>query len=356
MLYTLIVGGTVDITVHQVVGETGLKEVASASGGNWGGTNVDDAFGSFIKDLVGKDVYHDFTGNHHEDLLEMFRSFEIKKRSVTAKSESDVVMTLPISLIEIYADANGASLDDDVKREDVMVTKNKLRLKASTFRIMFRETCDNIAKHVTKLLDDEVSSGVNAIIMVGGFSESDILQNTIRKWFSHLKVFVPRDASLCVLKGAVMYGHNPKIISERVVRYTYGTSVFKLFEEGVDPASKKMQKERGYVCKDVFSKHVQKSQAVRTGEPQKERRYRPLRKNQKKMCLPIFASEFRNPKYVTDPGCIQIGTVEVDMPCASEGLARDVIVAFTFSGTEISVCAHDRSSGNVSHVVVDLLS
>ena len=342
--------------MHQVVGETGLKEIASASGGNWGGTNVDEAFGKFIQELVGKDVYQKFSSDHREDFLELSRTFEIKKRSVTAKSESDVVLSLPVSLTEIYAETNDESLTDSIKREDVMMTKNKLRFKASTFKALFRETCDNIAKHITKLLDNDTCSDVSAIIMVGGFSESDMLQDTIKRCFPHLKVFVPRDASLCVLKGAVMYGHNPKIIFERVIRYTYGTSVFKVFEEGLDPASKRVRKERGYVCKDVFSKHVQQNQMVKTGEPQKQKLYRPLSKDQSKMSLAIFASEFRNPRYVTDPGCTQIGTIAVGMPYASEGLARDVLVSFTFSGTEINVTAEDTSSGNVSQVVVDLLS
>ena len=339
-----------------MVGEAGLKEIASASGGNWGGTKVDAAFEEFIQDLVGKDVYHELSTWHRDDFLELFRTFEIKKRSVTAESDSDVIFSLPLSLTDIYMDINNQSLGDCIKREDVTMTKNKLRCKASTFKALFRETCDNIAKHVTKLLDEDNCSGVSAIMMVGGFSESAMLQDTIKQCFPHLKVFVPRDASLCVLKGAVMYGHNPKVISERVIRYTYGTSVFKMFEESIDPVSKRVLKERGYVCKDVFSKHVQQNQVVKAGEPQKQKLYRPLKTDQSKMTLPIFASEFRNPRYVTDPGCTQIGTITVDMPCTSEGLSRDVLVTLTFSGTEINVAAEDTSSGNVSNVTVDLLS
>lgn len=44
---------TVDVTVHQVIMEDKLKELHRASGGAWGGTNVDQAFEQFIADLVG---------------------------------------------------------------------------------------------------------------------------------------------------------------------------------------------------------------------------------------------------------------------------------------------------------------
>lgn len=353
---TLITGGTVDITVHEVIGETGLKEIASASGGNWGGTKVDATFEEFMKGLVGEEVYRKFSVTHRDDFLELLRTFEIKKRSVTADTESDVIFSLPLSLTEIHQDITGRSLNESISREDISLTTNKLRCKSSTFKELFQETCDNIVKHVAKLLDGDNTRGVTVLMMVGGFSECAILQDAMKRSFPHLKLFVPRDASLCVLKGAVMYGHNPEIISQRVVRYTYGTSVFKMFEEGFDPMSKKVLKERGFVCKDVFSTHVQKNQVVKAGEPQKQKRYRPLKTDQSVMSLPIFASEYRNPRYVTDPGCTQIGFITVDMPKTSGGLTRDVLVRFTFSGTEIHITAEDTSSGNVSNVNVDLLS
>ena len=333
-----------------------MKEIAAASGGNWGGTKIDAAFEDFIKDIVGSEVYDEFSAKHRDDCIELFRSFEIKKRSVTADSESDVIFSLPLSLIDIHHDVTDKQLKDDIKTEGVNMSQNKLRCKASRFKELFGETCYNIVKHVSSLLNDDRVRDASAIMMVGGFSESAILQDAIKRYFPHLRVIVPRDASLCVLKGAVMYGHNPHIISERVVRYTYGTNVFKKFEEGIDPVSKRIIKERGAVCKDVFSKHVQQNQIVKAGEPQKQKCYRPLKTTQSRMSLPIYASEFRNPFYVTDTGCTKIGTITVDMPDKTGGLARDVLVSFTFSGTEINVTAEDTTSGNVSNVVVDLLT
>jgi hypothetical protein len=54
-------GGTVDITVHEVMEDAKLKELHKASGGAWGGTKVDEAFRQFIIKLVGKELllsYH----------------------------------------------------------------------------------------------------------------------------------------------------------------------------------------------------------------------------------------------------------------------------------------------------------
>lgn len=55
-----ISGGTVDITVHQVVDSDKLREIDSASGGAWGGTMVDEAFKRFLIRLVGKKTLKSF--------------------------------------------------------------------------------------------------------------------------------------------------------------------------------------------------------------------------------------------------------------------------------------------------------
>lgn len=47
-------GGTVDITVHEVMVGGTLRELHKASGGAWGGTKVDESFRQFLIKLVGK--------------------------------------------------------------------------------------------------------------------------------------------------------------------------------------------------------------------------------------------------------------------------------------------------------------
>ena len=50
----IFLGGTVDITVHEVVEPGKLKELNWASGGFWGGTRVDAAYEDFLVKLFGR--------------------------------------------------------------------------------------------------------------------------------------------------------------------------------------------------------------------------------------------------------------------------------------------------------------
>lgn len=45
-------GGTVDITIHEVVDNRTVKEVEAASGGPWGGVTVDQLFFKFLESIT----------------------------------------------------------------------------------------------------------------------------------------------------------------------------------------------------------------------------------------------------------------------------------------------------------------
>ncbi|XP_060566046.1 heat shock 70 kDa protein 12B-like [Ruditapes philippinarum] len=183
--------------------------------------------------------------------------------------------------------------------------------------------------------------------MVGGFSESLDLQNAIKSAFKGLDVIVPEEASSCVVKGATIFGHMPKVVSERVLRYTYGIETFEKFVQGRHAPSKRIITDNCSVCQKVFSKHAEVDQKVKVGEPQVWRTYNPQYKSQKHMSFSVCASDKLNPIY-TDERCIHIGTLQIDLDDHDGALDREVLVAFTFSGTEIVVQAKDRKTGNDS--------
>jgi molecular chaperone DnaK (HSP70) len=91
---------------------------------------------------------------------------------------------------------------------------------------MFKEPIQNIIHAIRTIFQHKRCSDVSAIMMVGGFSEADVVQYAVQKAFSDKDVFIPVDGSLSVLKGAVIYGHNPDVVSSRVCNFTYGSCVY----------------------------------------------------------------------------------------------------------------------------------
>ncbi|XP_052788875.1 heat shock 70 kDa protein 12A-like isoform X2 [Mya arenaria] len=352
-------GGTVDITVHEVGPSGDLKELHKASGGAWGGTKVDEAFMNFLGQLAGPDVIERFKDVNMEDYIDLLRDFEIKKRDIAPSKDSKVTIKLPIALSELVREMKGTELKSKIQQsglgEKAKLTGDKLRLEASVVKTFFQTSISSCVKHVSDLLDEPVNRGVQAILMVGGFSESPMLQEMIKTKFPKLTIITPPEAGLAVLKGAVIFGHSPKSISERVSKYTYGTDITVPFDESQHPWSKRKEYKNGEVrCTDIFSKLVELGQTMVVGQPQDAQNFTPVTEDQKSMPMNIYAAKIKDPKFVTDYGCQQIGSF--DVPMTGTGTDRSVMVRMTFAGTEIDVECKQKDTSNVTHLKVDFLS
>lgn len=78
--------------------------------------------------------------------------------------------------------------------------------------------------------------------MVGGFSESPFLKSEIKKKFetNNLQILVPRRPQVSVIRGACMYGLNPRSISSRIAKKTYGINTLTTFDPERHPEEKKV--------------------------------------------------------------------------------------------------------------------
>lgn len=80
------------------------------------------------------------------------------------------------------------------------------------------------------------------IFMVGGFSESPFLKSQVKNKFEtdNLQILVPRRPQVSVIRGACMYGLNPRSISSRIAKKTYGINTLTTFDPERHPEEKKV--------------------------------------------------------------------------------------------------------------------
>ncbi|XP_063413737.1 heat shock 70 kDa protein 12A-like isoform X1 [Mytilus trossulus] len=94
-------GGTADITVHERQPDGLLEEVVPPSGGAWGGTAIDDAYLRFLEKVFGEKVVQDLKLKELVDYTELIHEFEVKKRSIKTDTTTDIVITMPVGLMNI---------------------------------------------------------------------------------------------------------------------------------------------------------------------------------------------------------------------------------------------------------------
>ena len=337
----------------------GLKEIHKADGGGWGGIMVDQAFEELLIELVGKGVYDAFTTNETEDYIDLWRLFEVKKKTVEPSMTSKTVMKFSASLRDLYENQTGFSLEAAIKEtkyaSEVEVRRDKLIMKSSIVKPLFDKSVNLTIAHVKKIVSD--CPKICAILMVGGFSESPMLKEAVKKTFPDLEVICPQDTSSAILRGAVMYGHNPKAITHRVLRKTYGVDIDTPFVDGVHTESRLKIIEGRRRCMKAFSKHVETGQTVKVGEYQNEKQYFATYSDTDFDEVPIYASDLKSPLYV-DEGCTYVGKLIIDLrslPKNISGREKKWLVRMSFSDTEITATVHILGTGEVITGTFDFL-
>ena len=351
-------GGTVDITVHQVQEDKSLKELYKASGGAWGGIQVDEAFKQMVIKITGSNVYFNFCDKNAADFVDMFREFELKKRCFSG-NEKQITIKIPVSLKETFEEETEESIQDVLSQSSysgkMKWTGDKLRINSGLFATLFDVVTKNIVEHLSNLLREPEVKGTTNIIMVGGFSESSIIQAKVKEAFPDMTVIIPTEAGLSVLKGAVIFGHIPRTIKSRKAKYTYGLATMTNFVKGRHRDDKKEFIGDQVKCKDIFSLHVEKGQTLESEEAQSEKCYNPVEPDQKEIIFQFYISDTQHPMYTTDSGCTHIGTMKVLIPDISGGLDRPVKVSITFGGTELKVKAVEQKTNKATMVKLQFL-
>ncbi|XP_052779373.1 heat shock 70 kDa protein 12B-like [Mya arenaria] len=355
-------GGTVDITVHEVGGSGELKELYKASGGAWGGTKVDDAYEKFLVEITGLGVMGAFKESHMEDYIDLFRDFEIKKRDIsTKKSGGKINLRMPLALVETVKEVTGKTIKETILGsaygERIKHHGDKIRVDADIVIELFDEPVTSILSHVSTLLKESAVRGCSKIVMVGGFSESPILQERVQKRFSGMSVIVPNEAGLAVLKGAVIFGHSPTTIAERVCKFTYGYGSTHVYSETCShPKGRRETDENGDLrCYDIFVRRARVGEKVKLSQEGQESTTTPVFASQNTIGFEIYASLNPNPTHTTEKECSKIGYLEIPIDDTSLGKDREFGVRFIFGGTEIEVKVEDKADKRVFRKRVDFL-
>lgn len=209
------------MSVHEVVNENHLRQLCSPSGGPYGGTTVNEHFFDILTEIVGPDVMKSLKTEHSGSYLELMREFDCAKRlKITKHNRKTINFTFPITifnrLCNRYCQRNFQQMIKESKhKHNISIVGDKLRIVKETMYSFFVTSVDEIVKEISTVLT-HVDREVKTILLVGGFAESEILQDKIRKSFQEKVLVVFEEPDLIVLKGAVLFGHQPHII-DRII-------------------------------------------------------------------------------------------------------------------------------------------
>ena len=163
------------------------------------------------------------------------------------------------------------------------------------------------------------------------------------------KVLIPCEAQLAVLKGAVLFGHNPTEITARIARKTYGYELHKKFDPKIHDLKRKFTDETGNdFCKDVFVTLVKQGESVPVGHEIMRISY-PRSKTTTSSTTRIYCKDGQpdHPvQYIDSPGVEYIGQVITTLPPCNHRRENEMTQIYTFGSTELHVRSIHNATGN----------
>lgn len=359
-------GGTVDITVHEMnTTNRRLKELHSATGGPHGSFAIDHDFEKLLCDIFDRDFVESYRLDKPSGWIWLMTAFESRKRATDPRKINSLNIALPFSFIEHHKRNKKMTVEEAIKgygdKGVRWSSQGMLRLSPEVMINLFQPTLNHIKQAIYHVLI--IVKEIEYIFLVGGLSDSPVLQCDIRQHFGQIvkKVIVPQEANLTVIKGAVSFGIDPSVITVRRSKLTYGASVLHRFIRGKHPESKLVVREGVEWCKDVFDVFVGADQVIRSGDVV-IRQYIPATPSQKRITVDIYCTERHDPQFISDSDvkkcaniCLDLSAEDARILSGSTGRRR-IQTQFLFSDTEIKVTALDGTTGKRVDASIDFLN
>ncbi|KAI8144226.1 hypothetical protein BJV82DRAFT_608771 [Fennellomyces sp. T-0311] len=249
-------GGTVDLIVFEIDQQPGgrrtLKEVTNGHGGSCGSGFLDLRMREYIKHKF----YH--FGSINDSAMEHIMDTFVNIIKPEFDGYEDHFLDLPASM--------GLG---DLTDESIGLENGSLCLPAQELR---EQVFEPVIEQVLQLIEGQLVQSPNnleAIFLVGGFGQSNYLFRRVEEVFANRvgMIGVPPRGELAVVRGAVYFGLNPQIVTERVSRRAYGVETRMIFNPELDPPEYSVVgvDQRTY-CRQRFSVYVQKGQSVKVDE------------------------------------------------------------------------------------------
>jgi len=285
-------------------------------------------------------VFKEFKKNKLSKWIELCQEFELKKRAYNGANDVDI--TLPHALVEMYETISGEKLS--IRIENTVYSdrffEDNLILDYRIMDRLYGRATDTINDHIEDLLKKDSLKEASSILLVGGFSESDIVKKCVTKRFgTRVRIIAPPGGGSAILKGAVMFGCDPDIIAARISPFTYGVSTRAPYDKDRHKAGKPMKVGEREVVDNVFDKHVEINSQVVVGCELKHKKYRVINRSNPKVWWKIYQSRAKDPVFCSDGDCSVIGKLALEIPARIKDPLIPLDLCLICHGTELEANA-----------------
>ncbi|KAI9006605.1 hypothetical protein CLU79DRAFT_779906 [Phycomyces nitens] len=321
-------GGTVDLIVFELHEESKkkvLREITKGSGGFCGSTYLDANVQHLIENRFGEHAPRNTRIIEH-----MVKSF-INGTKADFDGEDDVYMDVITGF--------------DFEGQD----ETLFGIDQGSFQITAEDLCNNVFNPVIQDISSLIQSQLNqtnnkldAIFLVGGFGQSRYLSQCIRKTFGNRVPIIasPHRGEMAIARGAVAFGLQPRAITHRVMRRTYGVDSCMRFDKDLDSMERCIEvPKKGKFATHRFSVFVKRGDSIAVGDCITHDFFINY-PNDTETDLYAYGGDNEIPRYTSDPGVEKVGFFPIKIPIIiGAKYGQDILmkIKMYFGLTEIKI-------------------
>ncbi|RIB14143.1 hypothetical protein C2G38_2248436 [Gigaspora rosea] len=338
-------GGTVDLTIRNLLPGNKLGEITEQTGDCCGGSFVDKEFINFLTRKVGKYSMSSLKESNYGLLQYMVQEF-CRSAKIPFTGEKKDFKTFELDLEELCPVLK--NYVDDTAKKYLEELEWVIEIEFDDVKGMFDPVIGRIIRLIRGQLD--ACKNCNAMFLVGGFSESKYLRKRIKEEFKEKVPIIssPDKPIAAIVRGALLYGLDTAVVKSRVLRYTYGIRSLPDWQPG-DPVNRRTPDGKIY----RFHTLIQRGKKVEVNEEVSDI-LRVAYADQVDMCMDIYVTRAYEAKYCDEPGVELLGKFTINMPDKHKGLDRLVVYTLSFGETEIRATARNQANGNEYHTIFEL--
>lgn len=344
----LYLGGTVDSTVMELDSDNELKQRQRSCGAVFGGIRVDGAFVEFLMKLFGFEIMDKFFQTCKNELLQLQKDFEVKKRTFMPANGQNIVIKLPPMIKKIYEVNYKQQLQLKVANSEygelIKLVGDNLHIDVEIMESFYSVVSEQISSHLVKILYSGAMKDMKTLVMAGGFANSVIIQNIIRKKFPDITILMPNEPELAVMKGAVLYGFESAPILYMKSKYSYGVAISMPYNVHEHNDDKKFFSDGIPLCADLFHRYIELGEEIRIGDFIRTGSIYINREDQRYLSVPVYLSSVASPLYVSDNTCHFLGKIRITL-VSNRKQDAPVTVKMALTYTELVVEVTDEGSG-----------
>lgn len=237
-------GGTVDLITYGIrqLAPLRLDEVVRGSGGCCGAAFLNILFEDFVRQKLGDDSFDEIRLNKPRSWM-----MYVLERSLPARDTEELLTSLyrALKYFEDYVKRHYDPAEDDLfnipfpgipDNADAGIDQGFLCMDTADVGSLFKPVIDDILTLVEGQMRSvrAMDKTVNALILVGGFGQSECLLKCLRSRFAEaqprVEVMQPVNAWTAVVRGAVLRGlEGEELVLNRKARRHYGVSASHKF-------------------------------------------------------------------------------------------------------------------------------